>query len=102
VTQLSPDVLLVDEVLAVGDEAFQQKCTDQIDKFHAQGKTIIFVSHSADSVKKICDRACVLDHGRLVFLGKPAEAIERYHRLLAQQRLLITWVSRVIESEQRH
>lgn len=82
--QLSPDVLLVDEVLAVGDEAFQQKCTDQIDKFRAQGKTIIFVSHSADAVKKICDRACVLDHGSMVFLGKADEAIERYHQLLAQ------------------
>jgi ABC-2 type transport system ATP-binding protein len=81
---LNPDVLLVDEVLAVGDEAFQQKCTDQINKFRAQGKTIIFVSHSADAVKKICDRACVLDHGRLVFLGKPAEAIERYHQLLVR------------------
>jgi homopolymeric O-antigen transport system ATP-binding protein len=80
---LNPDVLLVDEVLAVGDEAFQQKCTDQIDKFRAQGKTIIFVSHSADAVKKICDRACVLDHGRVVFLGKSAEAIDRYHELLA-------------------
>ncbi|HXV79369.1 MAG TPA: ABC transporter ATP-binding protein [Candidatus Binatia bacterium] len=82
--QLDPDVLLVDEVLAVGDEAFQQKCMDQIELFRAQGKTIIFVSHSADTVKVICDRACVLDHGRLVFLGKAVEAIERYHQLLAQ------------------
>ena len=80
---LNPDVLLVDEVLAVGDEAFQQKCTAQIDKFRAQGKTIIFVSHSADAVRKICDRACVLAHGRVVFLGKSPEAIERYHELLA-------------------
>jgi ABC-type polysaccharide/polyol phosphate transport system ATPase subunit len=81
---LNPDVLLVDEVLAVGDEAFQQKCTDQINKFRAQGKTIIFVSHTPETVKNICDRACVLDHGHLVFLGKPTEAIERYHQLLAQ------------------
>ena len=83
--QLSPDVLLVDEVLAVGDEAFQQKCMKRIDKFRSEGKTIIFVSHSAQDVKNICDRACVLDHGHLMFLGKPAEAIERYHQLLAQQ-----------------
>jgi ABC-2 type transport system ATP-binding protein len=82
--QLDPDVLLVDEVLAVGDEAFQQKCMGQIERFRAQGKTIIFVSHSADTVKIVCDRACVLDHGRLVFFGKAAEAIERYHGLLAQ------------------
>jgi ABC-type polysaccharide/polyol phosphate transport system ATPase subunit len=81
---LNPDVLLVDEVLAVGDEPFQHRCKEQIDKFRAQGKTIIFVSHSAQDVKNICDRACVLDHGRLMFLGKPAEAIERYHQLLAR------------------
>lgn len=81
--QLSPDVLLVDEVLAVGDEAFQQKCMKRIDKFRSEGKTIIFVSHSAEAVKNICDRACVLDHGRVVFLGTSAEAIERYHQLLA-------------------
>jgi ABC-type polysaccharide/polyol phosphate transport system ATPase subunit len=82
--QLNPDVLLVDEVLAVGDEAFQQKCMDQIERFRAQGRTIVFVSHSAETVKMICDKACVLDHGRLVFLGKAAEAIDRYHQLLAQ------------------
>jgi ABC-type polysaccharide/polyol phosphate transport system ATPase subunit len=82
--QLDPDVLLVDEVLAVGDEAFQQKCMDQIERFRSHGKTIIFVSHSAETVKMICDRACVLDHGRLVFLGEATEAIDRYHQLLAQ------------------
>lgn len=79
---LNPDVLLVDEVLAVGDEAFQRKCMDQINKFRAQGKTIVFVSHSAEAVKNICDRACVLDHGAMVFLGKAEEALERYHALL--------------------
>jgi ABC-type polysaccharide/polyol phosphate transport system ATPase subunit len=78
-----PDVLLVDEVLAVGDEAFQQKCEKQIEKFRTQGKTIVFVSHDANAVKKICDRACLLDHGSMVFLGKAEEAIERYHALLA-------------------
>jgi ABC-type polysaccharide/polyol phosphate transport system ATPase subunit len=79
-----PDVLLVDEVLAVGDEAFQEKCERQIDKFRSQGRTIIFVSHNADTVKKICDRACVLDHGSMVFLGKADEGIERYHALLSR------------------
>lgn len=87
---LTPDVLLVDEVLAVGDEAFQRKCMNQIDKFRGEGKTIVLVSHSAEAVKTICDRACVLDHGSLVFLGKPQEAIEHYHQLLGQQSLLPT------------
>lgn len=81
---LNPDVLLVDEVLAVGDEPFQQKCKEQIDKFRVAGKTIIFVSHSAEDVKKICDRACVLDHGRLMFIGEAEEAIDNYHKLIAQ------------------
>ena len=79
---LNPDVLLVDEVLAVGDESFQHKCKKQIDTFRAQGKTIIFVSHSAEDVKNICDRACVLNHGSLVFLGNADDAIERYHEIL--------------------
>ncbi len=80
---LNPDVLLVDEVLAVGDEPFQHKCKEQIDQFRAQGKTIIFVSHSAEDVKNICDRACVLNQGSLIFLGKADEAIDRYHEILA-------------------
>lgn len=79
---LNPDVLLVDEVLAVGDELFQKKCKRQIDEFRARGKTIVFVSHSAEEVKNICDRACVLDHGRMVFAGKAADAVERYQQLL--------------------
>jgi len=80
---LNPDVLLVDEILAVGDEAFQQKCMDQIDRFQAKSKTIIFVSHSAETVKDVCDRACVLDHGSPVFFGKADEAIKHYHKMLA-------------------
>jgi lipopolysaccharide transport system ATP-binding protein len=73
----------VDEVLAVGDEGFQEKCEKQIEKFRLAGKTIIFVSHSADTVKEICDRACVGSRANDV-IGKAAEAIERYHQLLGQ------------------
>ena len=80
---INPDVLLVDEVLAVGDESFQVKCVKQIEKFRAEGKTIVFVSHNAEAVKSICDRACVLDHGSVVFVGEAGEAIDAYHRLLA-------------------
>jgi len=81
---LNPRVLLVDEVLSVGDESFQRKCTRQIEKIRRDGKTIVFVSHNPQAVKAICDRACVLDHGALAFLGKSDEAIEHYHRILAQ------------------
>jgi ABC-2 type transport system ATP-binding protein/lipopolysaccharide transport system ATP-binding protein len=79
---LNPDVLLIDEVLSVGDEAFQQKCINQIDRFRAEGKTILFVSHSADTVKRICNSACVLEHGSAVFIGNAEQAIEHYHELL--------------------
>jgi len=80
---LNPDVLLIDEVLSVGDEAFQRKCIDQIDRFQAEGKTILFVSHSADAVKRICARVCVLDHGVPVFVGQSDEGLDRYRALLA-------------------
>ena len=79
---LDPDILLVDEILAVGDEAFQRKCKARMEQFRNAGKTIVFVSHSLDDVKKICDRACVLDFGSVIFLGKTDEAVDRYHRLL--------------------
>lgn len=78
---LNPDVLLVDEVLAVGDEAFQEKCVRQMQKFRAEGKTIVFVSHAAEAVKTICDRACVLDHGSAIFVGGVGQALDAYHQL---------------------
>ncbi len=72
---MDPDVLLVDEVLAVGDENFQRKCLDKVKSFQQEGRTIVFVSHSADLVRSVCDRAYVLDHGKVVGGGPTAEAI---------------------------
>ncbi|MBA4246744.1 MAG: ABC transporter ATP-binding protein [Microbacterium sp.] len=66
---VDPDLLLVDEVLAVGDEPFQRKCMDKIQQFQREGRTIVFVSHSADQVMQLCDRVIVLDHGRMIFDG---------------------------------
>lgn len=80
---LNPDILLVDEIFAVGDEAFQRKCIHKMENFRAEGKTIIFVSHSADTIKSFCDRVCLLDHGLRHFVGDPEEGLEKYHRLLA-------------------
>ena len=62
---MDPDILLVDEVLAVGDEAFQRKCINKIREFQHEGRTIVFVSHGMDQVRQLCDRAFVLDHGKL-------------------------------------
>lgn len=72
----NPDLILVDEVLAVGDEPFQQKCMAKIDEFQRDGRTIILVSHSADQVRSLCDTVAVLDRGNLVFCGETAEGIK--------------------------
>jgi ABC-2 type transport system ATP-binding protein len=75
---IDPDILLVDEVLAVGDEAFQRKCLAKVKEFQDAGKTIVFVTHGADLVRQICDRAAVLDHGHLVCHDKPGVAIRNF------------------------
>jgi ABC-2 type transport system ATP-binding protein len=79
---VDPDVLLVDEVLAVGDEAFQEKCLYRIQEFQRAGKTILFVSHALDQVKKLCDRAIVLDHGKVVYDGAADHAVSLLRGLL--------------------
>jgi ABC-2 type transport system ATP-binding protein len=84
---VEPDVLLVDEVLSVGDEAFQQKCLEQVREFQRDGRTIIFVSHAADLVRRICTRAMVLDHGRTVTINDPASAILVFREKLLGEHL---------------
>jgi ABC-2 type transport system ATP-binding protein len=79
---VDPDILLIDEVLAVGDEAFQRKCLGKIAEFQEQGRTILFVTHSLDLIVKVCNRAVVLDHGRVLSDGEPLEAVERLRSLL--------------------
>jgi ABC-type polysaccharide/polyol phosphate transport system ATPase subunit len=79
---LEPDVLLVDEVLAVGDELFQAKCLSRIKQFQTEGRTIVFVTHDAATVRQVCDRAVVLDHGRLVLDGRPGDAIRTFREHL--------------------
>jgi ABC-2 type transport system ATP-binding protein len=79
---VDPDILLVDEVLAVGDESFQRKCLTKIAEFHERGCTILFVTHALDLVPRICGRAVVLDHGRVLHDGDPVEATERLRTLL--------------------
>ena len=71
---MDPDVLVVDEVLAVGDERFQRKCIGRVKEFQKEGRTILLVTHAADTVRSICDRGAVLSHGRLVGEGEPGEA----------------------------
>jgi homopolymeric O-antigen transport system ATP-binding protein len=78
---LEPHVLLVDEVLAVGDAAFQKKCTERILALKRDGTTIIFISHDLAAVERLCDRVAVMHHGKLVFAGQPHKAIGHYHNL---------------------
>ena len=73
-----PEILLIDEVLAVGDAAFQRKCLDKIDELRRQGVTILFISHSADTVRNLCSRAIWLDEGHLVADGSAESVVARY------------------------
>jgi ABC-type polysaccharide/polyol phosphate transport system ATPase subunit len=84
---VDPDILLVDEVLAVGDEAFQRKCLERVARFQREGRTILFVTHAADLVRKVCDRALVLDHGHLVSDSAPGEAVRTFRETLQHSGL---------------
>jgi lipopolysaccharide transport system ATP-binding protein len=77
-----PDILVVDETLAVGDEAFNRKCFSRIEEIKRGGATILFASHSANLVVELCDRAILMDGGERLLTGEPKAVIARYHRLL--------------------
>jgi ABC-type polysaccharide/polyol phosphate transport system ATPase subunit len=80
---LDPDILLLDEVFAVGDEAFQRKCMGKILDLKERGRTLLFVSHSAPAVERLCERALLLSGGELVADGPARDSIARYQRMLA-------------------
>jgi ABC-2 type transport system ATP-binding protein/lipopolysaccharide transport system ATP-binding protein len=77
-TDVQPDILIVDEILAVGDENFQRKSYDRIQQFREQGTTILIVSHSMGTIESMCHRAAWLSHGKLCGLGEPVEVIRLY------------------------
>lgn len=79
---VDPDVLLIDEVLAVGDEAFQAKCIERVRAFQREGRTIVLVTHALDTVIEICDRAAMLDHGRLHAIGMPSDVVREMRYVL--------------------
>ena len=78
---LDPDILLLDEVLAVGDVAFQTKCLDRIAELRKAGRTIVFVSHDLAAVYRLCDRAILLAHGRMIEDGSPRAVIDKYQHM---------------------
>ncbi|BAY07238.1 ABC transporter ATP-binding protein [Calothrix sp. NIES-2098] len=75
---LEPEILIVDEVLAVGDSAFQQKCLGKMEEVGKQGRTVLFVSHNMSTVKQLCTSAFLLSQGKLIYGGNPAEVISLY------------------------
>ena len=77
-TIVDPEILIVDEILSVGDIAFQQKSENKMKSMIGGGTTVLYVSHSIQSVKSICTRVIWIDHGRMVMDGKPDEVIKAY------------------------
>jgi len=82
-TEIEPEILIVDEILGVGDAGFQRKCYGRISKFKQLGRTILFVSHDIVTVRQLCDRALLLHKGELIADGKPADVIARYEEIFS-------------------
>jgi len=83
---LDPDILLLDEVLAVGDRAFQEKCKQRIEEMHRQGTTLVFISHDLKAVQRICQRVLLLKRGELMAEGSPHDVIQKYTVAASFQR----------------
>lgn len=82
ITQVDPDVLIIDEVLAVGDISFQRKCIDSINKFKEKGVTILFVSHSMSDVTKVCDKVIWVEDHKVKMIGSSQEVIAEYREFM--------------------
>jgi ABC-type polysaccharide/polyol phosphate transport system ATPase subunit len=81
--EINPDILLVDEILAVGDLSFRKKSFDAFLKFKDANKTILYTTHSIDTLPQLCDRVILLDKGRMIMIGKPNEVIQKYKENMA-------------------
>ena len=84
---VDPEILLIDEVLAVGDEAFQAKCLDRVRWFQKEGRTIVLVSHALDLVRQICDQAVMLDHGKVHAIGAPDDVVREMRMTILHRDL---------------
>jgi lipopolysaccharide transport system ATP-binding protein len=81
-TEVDPDILIVDEILGVGDEGFREKCLDRIRQFRTSGKTILMVSHDMGTMSSFCSRLLLIHQGKLVAEGEPSRIVSRYQELL--------------------
>ncbi len=93
------DILLIDEVLAVGDSLFQQKCYDYFDKIKNSNKTVVFISHDMSAVQSFCDRAILIDNGVMLAEGKPVEITQKYSKLLADSTTKRNYESSELQHE---
>ena len=80
----TPNILLVDEILAVGDTKFQQKCLDRIKEFQNQGSTLVLVTHSPGQIEKYCDKTLILNQGKQIFFGDTEQGIKVYEEILSK------------------
>lgn len=88
--EADPDILIIDEVLSVGDEAFQKKCMDRMNRFRRRGVTILYVTHGLDSVHELCDRTAWIDQGRLRYLGETQRVVEMFRDAMEYEADLAT------------
>lgn len=89
---LEPEILLVDEVLAVGDAAFQRKCLGKMDDVAKEGRTVVFVSHNMDAIQRLCPRSLLIEHGHLVTYGDSPGVVARHLSLGSDRPLPDTWI----------
>ena len=89
-TAVDPDILIIDEILAVGDESFQKKCFKKLNEFKQKGKTIIIVSHDLNSIERMCDKAYLIKEGSLISEGHPKEVISFYRNLISRGEIEIS------------
>ena len=82
---VEPDILIIDEALAVGDAVFQHRCLRRIKELHERGTTVLFVSHDAAAVRALCSRAILLNHGQMIADGAPAEVLNRYQEIVMER-----------------
>jgi ABC-2 type transport system ATP-binding protein len=82
--EVDPDILLVDEILSVGDAEFQEKCDQRMEEFHRQRKTLVIVSHAMEVIQRLCTRVLLLDHGRILMDGPVDRVLSRYEELTHQ------------------
>jgi len=97
---VEPDILIIDEALAVGDAVFQHRCLRRIKELHEQGKTVLFVSHDAAAVRALCSRAILLKAGSIVADGKPADVLNRYQKIIMEREKAYDAEARPIDDKQ--